>query len=144
MAAKISVDDLEAINTEIDGAHYTNIDPQTIILAAQAGLVGEKTGSVPWASTTRNTWRPDKNHIERVKRIAEAQGVPGKDGKGNSGGGDPAARGVPDLSADARRCRKRRRPPPTELAADNGPARAGCWKTEADLDRHTLTQRVRR
>ena len=41
LGGKVSVDDLEAINQEIDAAHYTNSDPNTIILAAQAGLVGE-------------------------------------------------------------------------------------------------------
>ena len=37
---------MSAINREIDTAHYTTSDPQTIILAAQAGLVGEKTSSM--------------------------------------------------------------------------------------------------
>ena len=34
-----------------------------------------------------------KDHAERLKLIAESQGM-------NKGGSDPAARGVPDLSAD--------------------------------------------
>ncbi len=38
-----------------------------------------------------------KDHAERLKLIAESQGI----GKwSNKGGSDPAARGVPDLSAD--------------------------------------------
>ena len=46
LGGKVSVDDLEAINQEVDSAHYTNSDPLTIIQAVQAGLVGEKTGSM--------------------------------------------------------------------------------------------------
>lgn len=36
------------------------------------------------------------DHLERVKRIAKAQGV----ARGNEGGSDPSARGVADLSAN--------------------------------------------
>jgi hypothetical protein len=93
LGGKVSVDDLEAINQEIDNAHYTNSDPQTIILAAQAGLVGEKTGSVALGFDDDEYLAARKDHAERVKLIAESQGV-------TKGGSDPAARGVPDLSAD--------------------------------------------
>ena len=94
LGGKVSVDDLEAINQEIDNAHYTNGDPQTIILAAQAGLVGEKTGSVALGFDDDEYLAARNDHAERLKLIAESQGM--------SGGseGDPAARGVLDLSAD--------------------------------------------
>jgi hypothetical protein len=93
LGGKISMDDLSAINQEIDTANYTNGDPQTIILAAQAGLVGEKTGSVALGFDDDEYLEARKDHAERVKRIAEAQGT-------EKSGSDPAARGVPDLSAN--------------------------------------------
>jgi len=94
LGGKVSVDDLAAINEEIDNAHYTNGDPQTIILAAQAGLVGEKTGSVALGFDDDEYLAARTDHAERLKLIAESQGTNG------GGGSDPAARGVPDLSAD--------------------------------------------
>jgi hypothetical protein len=92
------VDDLAAINEEIDNAHYTNGDPQTIILAAQAGLVGEKTGSVALGFDDDEYLAARTDHAERLKLIAESQGAVGS--KGGKGGSDPAARGIPDLSGD--------------------------------------------
>jgi predicted RNA-binding protein with EMAP domain len=93
LGGKISMDDLAAINREIDNAHYTTSDPQTIIQAAQAGLVGEKTSSVALGFDDDEYLEARKDHAERVKRIAEAQGM-------EKGGSDPAARGIADLSAD--------------------------------------------
>jgi hypothetical protein len=94
LGGKISLDDLGAINREIDSANYTNSDPQTIILAAQAGLVGEKTGSIALGFDDDEYLAAREDHLARIKRIAEAQGMD------EDVGGDPAARGVPDLSAD--------------------------------------------
>jgi hypothetical protein len=93
LGGKVSVDDLEAINKEIEGAHYTNGDPQTIIQAAQAGLVGEKTASIALGYDDNEYLAARQDHMDRVKRIAEAQGTV-------QGASDPAARGVPDLSAN--------------------------------------------
>ena len=96
LGGKIGMDDLNAINQEIDSAHYTNSDPQTIILAAQAGLVGEKTGSVALGFDDDEYLAAREDHAARLKLIAESQGM----NKGGGGSGDPAARGIPDLSAD--------------------------------------------
>jgi hypothetical protein len=96
LGGKVSVDDLEAINQEIDSAHYTNSDPQTVIQAVQAGLVGEKTGSMALGFDEDEYLQARADHLERVRRIAEAQGV----ARGNKGGSDPSARGVADLSAN--------------------------------------------
>jgi hypothetical protein len=93
LGGKISMDDLSAINREIDTANYTTSDPQTIIQAVASGLCGEKTGSIALGFDDDEYEKAREDHAERVKRIAESQGV--ADGKG-----DPAARGVPDLSAD--------------------------------------------
>ena len=61
----------------------------------QAGLVGEKTGSMALGFDDDEYLAARKDHAER--READCRG-PGRDGRRQ--GGDPAARGVPDLSAD--------------------------------------------
>ena len=94
LGGKISMDDLSAINREIDTANYTNSDPQTIILAVQAGLVGQKTGSIAMGFDDDEYMAARNDHAERLKRIAESQGMDGDEQ------GDPASRGVPDLSAN--------------------------------------------
>jgi len=93
LGGKISMDDLAAINREIDTAHYTTSDPQTILQAVAGGVCGEKTGSVALGFDDDEYLKAREDHAERVRRIAESQGV--GDGKG-----DPAARGIPDLSAN--------------------------------------------
>ena len=94
LGGKISVDDLEAISQEIDAAHYTTSDPLTILQAVQNGVCGEKTASVALGFDDDEYLAARQDHLERVKRIAETQGI------ASDKGGDPAARGVPDLSAD--------------------------------------------
>ena len=95
LGGKISVGDLDEINHEIDAAHYTNSDPQTIIQSVQAGLLGEQVGSVALGFDDDEYLKARVDHLERVKRIAEGQGV-----VRGSGAGDPGARGVSDLSAN--------------------------------------------
>jgi len=93
LGGKISMGDLAAINREIDTAHYTTSDPQTILQAVAGGVCGERTGSVALGFDDDEYLKAREDHAERVRRIAESQGV--GDGKG-----DPAARGIPDLSAN--------------------------------------------
>jgi len=100
LGGKVSVDDLEAINQEIDSAHYTNSDPTTIIQAVINGVCGEKTASVALGFDDDEYLSARQDHADRVKRIAEAQGMAGQHGQAGVGGGDPAARGVADLSAN--------------------------------------------
>jgi len=95
LGGKIPVPDLEDINREIETANYTTSDPVTIIQAVQNGVCGEQTASEALGFDDDEYLEARKDHAERVKRIAESQGM----GDGN-GEGDPAARGVPDLSAD--------------------------------------------
>ena len=87
LGGKVSVDDLAAINEEIDNAHYTNGDPQTIILAAQAGLVGEKTGSVALGFDDDEYLAARTDHAERLKLIAESQGAVGSKARRQRPGG---------------------------------------------------------
>jgi hypothetical protein len=97
LGGKISMDDLAAINREIDTAHYTTSDPQTILQAVAGGVCGEKTGSVALGFDDDEYLKAREDHAERVKRIAESQGI-----GGDGGEGDPAARGVLDLSVNRR------------------------------------------
>lgn len=93
LGGKISVSDIEQINQEIDNARFTTSDPQTIIQAAEAGLVGEQTASVALGFDDDEYEKARQDHLARLERIAETQGV-------TKGGSDPAARGLKDLSAD--------------------------------------------
>jgi hypothetical protein len=92
LGGKISMDDLAAINREIDNAHYTTSDPQTIIQAVAGGLCGERTGSIALGFDEDEYEKAREDHAARVKRIAESQGI-------DDGEGDPAARGLKELSA---------------------------------------------
>jgi len=96
LGGKISVDDLDAVNSEIDEANYTTSDPNVIIQAVINGVCGEKTGSVALGFDEEEYLRAREDHMARIERIAEAQGM----GKDNNSAGDPAARGLQDLSAN--------------------------------------------
>jgi hypothetical protein len=93
LGGKISVDELDEINREIDTAHYTTSDPNVILQAVQNGLCGEKTGSITRGFDNDEHLAAREDHLERAKRVAEAQ-------SGRDDGGDPGARGVKDLSAN--------------------------------------------
>jgi len=93
LGGKISVDDLDGISREIDGAHYTTSDPNVIIQAVINGVCGAKTGAIALGFDDDEYLAARQDHAERLKIIAGSQGV----GQGSS---DPAARGVTDLSGD--------------------------------------------
>jgi hypothetical protein len=99
LGGKVDVETIKRITDEISNAKYLTSDPQTIIQAVQAGLCGEQTGSTAIGFEDNEYLQARNDHVARIERIAEAQGignppVPGKPGS------DPASRGVPDLSAD--------------------------------------------
>jgi hypothetical protein len=97
LGGKVNVETIDKITAEIQDAKYLTSDPTTIIQAVQAGLAGEQTGSIALGFQDDEYLQARKDHAERVARIAESQGI----GNGNQGGsGDPASRGVPDLSAN--------------------------------------------
>jgi hypothetical protein len=93
LAGKVKVDTLRTIHKEIDDANYTTSDPDVIIKAKEAGLVGEQTASTALGFDEDEYLTAREDHIARAKRVAEAQGLA-------NAGGDPAARGIDDLSAD--------------------------------------------
>jgi hypothetical protein len=97
LGGKVSVETITKVNAEIDESLYTTSDPTTILAAVEAGLCGEKTGSMALGFSETEHIQAKKDHAERAARVAQAQAsVKGS----NNSGGDPAARGVPDLSAD--------------------------------------------
>ncbi len=66
---------LETINTEIDKSKFTTADPDTIDMAVERGLCGEKTGSIALGFDPDEHKQAQKDHTARIKRISEAQGV---------------------------------------------------------------------
>jgi len=98
LGGKVSVETIAKVNAEIDESVYTTSDPTTILAAVEAGLCGEKTGSMALGFSPEEHIQAKKDHAERAARVAQAQAS--VKGSNNSMGNDPAARGVPDLSAN--------------------------------------------
>jgi len=95
LAGKVDLETLQKIESEIEVAEYTTSNPGTIIEAKNAGLCGDQTASKALGFTDQEYKKAREDHIARIKRIAESQGVTTP--KGTS----PAARGVSDLATDA-------------------------------------------
>jgi hypothetical protein len=93
LGGKVSTETLDEIFSEIDKAEYATSDPEVIIRAREAGLVGEQTASVALGFDENEYLQARADHVARVKRIAEAQASDDTDS-------NPAARGVDDLSDD--------------------------------------------
>lgn len=94
LAGKVDLETLQTIEAEIDAAEYTTSNPRTIIDSKNAGLVGDQTASEALGFAEEEYLRARADHIARIKRIAETQGV-------IEGGQNPAARGVDDLASSA-------------------------------------------
>jgi hypothetical protein len=75
LGGKTSPDTVQKIMSEIDEAGFTTADPETIIKAQEAGLVGEQLASVALGFPKDEYLKARDDHIERIKRIAETQGV---------------------------------------------------------------------
>lgn len=95
LSGKVNVDRLTTINQEIDEAPYTTSDPKVIEMAKEQGLCSSKTASMALGFEDDEYIQAETDHLERIKRIAQAQGV-----ERQNAVGDPASRGVADLSAD--------------------------------------------
>ena len=91
LGGSVPTTQLEKIAREITNAAYTTSDPDTIIRAVEAGLCSEETGSLALGFRDGEHLKAREDHIERAKRIAEAQGQV-KD--------NMAERGVPDMDED--------------------------------------------
>ena len=95
LSGKTTVETLDQIYKEIGSANYTTSDPDTVIRAHEAGLCGEQTASVALGFNDQEYLQARIDHLERIKRIKEAQ----SSGDEENGARD-GARGVPDLAAD--------------------------------------------
>jgi len=89
LGGKTSPDTMDEIYTEIDKAKFTTANPEVIIAAAEAGLVGEQLGSIALGFPKDEYLNAREDHAARAARIAETQGV----GETTQA----AARGVKDL-----------------------------------------------
>jgi hypothetical protein len=91
LSGKATVATLDRIFREIEAADYTTSDPEVIIRAKEAGLVGEKTASVALGFRSTEYIQAREDHMERIARIKEAQSEGAEELAG--------ARGVDDLSS---------------------------------------------
>jgi hypothetical protein len=92
-SGKVTVDTMEQIITDIDNSPYTTSDPSTIAEAKKLGLVSDRVASMAFGFDDGEYIIAQEDHLNRVRRLMEAQGVA-------PGGTDPGARGVSDLSAN--------------------------------------------
>ncbi|MCK9570351.1 hypothetical protein M0R72_15500 [Candidatus Pacearchaeota archaeon] len=93
LAGKVSVETMDDITTEIENAPYTTSDPDVILKAKDAGVVGDKTACLALGFNEDEADKAQKDHIERLTEIAISQST-----GGGSAAANPAARGLPDLS----------------------------------------------
>jgi len=93
LGGKINPDKLANIMKEIDVAGFTTADPEVIIAAQEAGLVGEQLASIALGFPENEYLTARDDHMERIKRIAETQGVVDKAPLAGS-------RGVVDMDDD--------------------------------------------
>ena len=94
LGGRVGPDILATIDKEIDDAKYTTASPDVIIRANEAGMCGDKLASTALGFPEEEYLVAQKDHTDRIKRIAEMQSTvdvaPLK----------PAARGVVDLDDD--------------------------------------------
>jgi len=91
LGGKVSPDILKKISKEIEAAKFTTADPEIIIKAKEAGLVGEQLASQALGFPDDEYLQARKDHIARLLAIAEHQGVL------DSAPPTPGSRGVVDL-----------------------------------------------
>lgn len=73
LSGKVDSDKIDTIFTEVDNAAYTTSNPDTIVRAHEAGLVGEQTASVALGFNENEYIQARADHIDRATRILEAQ-----------------------------------------------------------------------
>jgi hypothetical protein len=93
LGGKIPSETLAKIYKEIDSAEYVTSDVDTIIRGKEAGLVGDRVSSMALGFLEDEHLQAEEDHSKRIARIAKSQG-------GGGANGDPASRGVKDLSAN--------------------------------------------
>ena len=99
LSGKVNVDELDAINQEIDTANYITSDSNVLIQAVMNGVCGEETASVALGFDRDEYKKARADHMARIQRIAESQGVLQKEKDGQKAS-DPGSRGLQDLSVN--------------------------------------------
>lgn len=111
-SGKVNTDMMDKIFTEIDESEYTTSDPETIVRAHEAGLVGDETASKALGFSDDEYEQAQKDRVRRATEILEAQASVGLKAKmaeaemfgSPSGNGtevglkNAGARGVKDLA----------------------------------------------
>lgn len=91
LGGRISIEDMDAIYKEIDNAECYTANPDIIFLAVENGIMSLKIAADLLGLPEESVKQAADDHAARAARVALAQ---------SSVSGDPAARGVPDLSAN--------------------------------------------
>ena len=73
LSGRVDVEGLEKIFSEIETAEYTTSDPEIIIRAQEAGLVGEQTASEALGFSEKEYLQAREDHAARAVRILKAQ-----------------------------------------------------------------------
>lgn len=73
LSHKINTEQLSEIFKEIDQAQYTTSDPETIIRAHEAGIVGDETASKAIGFSDDEYIQAREDHVSRATRVLEAQ-----------------------------------------------------------------------
>jgi hypothetical protein len=95
LSGKANTKTIDGIFAQIDNSNYATSDPDTIIRAHEAGLVGEQTASVALGFAPEEYLQARKDHIARAEAIMKAQQAGKEESNENM-----AARGLPDLDPD--------------------------------------------
>jgi len=89
LSGRVNVERIDAIHKEIEKSPYLTSDPDTIIAAVEAFICDAETAASALGFAEGVAKKAQEEQVQRAKEIADAQGV-----------NDPAARGVPAMSAD--------------------------------------------
>jgi len=90
LGGKVNPDQLSAIMKEIDKAKFTTSDPEVIIKAKDAGLVGAQLASQALGFPDDEYLQAEKDYLARLTVLAKQQGL-------DKAPVNPASRGVVDL-----------------------------------------------
>ena len=81
LSNKLSPDMFDEIFEEIDNAEYTTSDPETIIRAHEAGIVGDETASKALGFDDDEYVQAREDHVDRATRVLKAQAQVGLEAK---------------------------------------------------------------
>lgn len=95
LGGKVSAATLDTIYKEIENAPYVIADPDVVIAAQQASLVGGEVAAMSLG------YAPEQAAIAEKERVARAAAIIAEQSKANDKqASDPGARGVPELSVN--------------------------------------------